>query len=129
MTLSNPERRRCMATRKDGERCQAWADASGLCGMHGPNAHQLHVLGGRSRAKHHMLETRMNPKLKDVVELLGMAAKQVHRGEITPAQGSSLASIATALIKAVESAELTLRLSILEMRVNSGGSESDDFGT
>jgi hypothetical protein len=90
---------------------------------------QIHVEGGLSKTRAHMLETRMNPKLKDVVELLGMAAKQVHRGEITPAQGSSLASIATALIKAVESAEFALRLSILEVRVNSGGSDQDDFGS
>ncbi len=124
MTLSNPERRRCTATRKDGSACQAWASkTTGFCPLHGPNASQIHVDGGLSKTRAHMLETRMNPKLKDIVQLLGMAAKQVHAGQITPQQGSALASIATALIRAVESAELEMRLAVLEVRLKGDRNE------
>jgi hypothetical protein len=68
----------------------------------------------------------MSPRLKDVVELLGTAARQVHKGEITPAQGSSLASIATALIKAIETASLDMRVSLLEVRSKQ---DIDEFET
>lgn len=124
MTTEITAKRRCTATRKDGSRCQAWASkTTGFCPLHGPNASQIHVDGGLSKTRAHMLETRMNPKLKDIVQLLGMAAKQVHSGQITPAQGSSLASIATALIKAVESAELEMRLAVLEVRLKGDPNE------
>jgi hypothetical protein len=64
-----------------------------------------------------MLETRMNPRLKPVLDLLGTAITQVHTGAITPAQGSSIANLAGALIKAVDSAEFATKLEQLEKRL------------
>jgi hypothetical protein len=92
--------------------------------MHGPHARAIQIKGGKHRANAYRLEDKMSPRLKDVVALLGEAAQQVHSGEITPAQGSSLASIATALVKVVESAEVEMRLSVLEVRQKRG---SDGF--
>jgi hypothetical protein len=126
MTTELTAKRRCTATRKDGSPCQAWASrTTGLCPLHSENKHQIQVKGGLSKTKAHMLETRMNPKLKDVVELLATSARQVHSGEISPAAGSSLAAIATALVRAVESAELSLRLSILEIQLR--GDQQDEY--
>jgi hypothetical protein len=72
-----------------------------------------------------MLETRMHPKLKPMVELLSKSAIQVHEGKITPAQGSAIASIATALIKAVESTELQSRLDELERKLTEEPSHAE----
>ncbi len=74
-----------------------------------------------------MLATRMNPELKGVVQLLATAAREVHAGEISPSQGSALAAIGSTLVKAVESAELSLRLSILEVRLGQSRDDFDDF--
>jgi hypothetical protein len=64
-----------------------------------------------------MLETRMNPRLKSVVDLLGLAIQQVHEGKITPSQGQSIAALGSALIKAVDSAEFATKLEQLEKRL------------
>jgi len=121
------ERTHCQATTKAGLPCKALAvSASPYCNMHGPNAKAIQTLGGKHKSSAYRLEDKMSPRLKDVVELLGTAAKEVHSGKITPSQGSSLASIATALIKAVESASLEMRVSLLEVRTKRG--DTDEFG-
>ncbi len=48
--------------------------------------------------------------------MLRDAAREVHDGKLTPQQGSALASISTALLKALESADLEVRVSYLEVR-------------
>ena len=115
--MSEPDRLRCTASNKTGSPCRALAvSGSPYCNMHGPRALEIQTKGGKHKANAYRLEDKMSPRLKDVVELLGTAARQVHSGEITPAQGSSLASIATALIKAIETASLDMRVSLLEVR-------------
>jgi len=122
------ERTHCQATTKAGLPCKALAvSGSPYCNMHGPNAKAIQIKGGKHKANAYRLEDKMSPRLKDVVELLGTAAKEVHSGKITPSQGSSLASIATALIKAVESASLEMRVSLLEVRTKRG--DTDEFGS
>ncbi len=119
------ERPACAALTKSGKPCRALAVLdTPYCNMHGPHARAIQIKGGKHRANAYRLEDKMSPRLKDVVALLGEAAQQVHSGEITPAQGSSLASIATALVKVVESAEVEMRLSVLEVRQKRG---SDGF--
>ena len=118
MTEPTSTPRYCRAIKLDGNPCKAWASkTTGLCPLHSENSHQIHVLGGKSKSRAHQLETRIHPKLKPMVELLSKSAVQVHAGEITPAQGSAIASIATALIKAVESTELQTRLDELERKL------------
>jgi hypothetical protein len=122
------ENTRCQATTKAGLSCRAIpSKGSPYCLFHGPNAKAIQIKGGQHKANAHRLENRMSPRLKDVVELLGTAAKEVHSGKISPSQGSSLASIATALIKAVESASLEIRVSLLEVRTKRG--DTDEFGS
>ena len=125
--MSEPDRMRCAASTKTGSPCRALAvSGSPYCNMHGPNAKAIQIKGGKHKANAYRLEDKMSPRLKDVVELLQTAAKQVHEGEITPSQGSALASMATALIKAVESASLEIRVSLLEVRSKRG--DTDEFG-
>ncbi len=82
--MTEPERRRCQATRKDGEPCQAWASKTiGYCPLHGPNALQIHVDEGLSKTRAHMLETRLPSRLKPVVDLLSLSIQQ------TPTETSS----------------------------------------
>ena len=125
MTEEKPERVFCQATTKAGKPCRACpAPNSPYCPLHGPNARAIQIKGGLHKSMQHRLENKMSPRLKDVVELLGTAAKQVHSGDITPAQGSSLASIATALIKAIEVATLETRVAVLEVRTKK---DTDEF--
>ena len=115
--MGEADRMRCEASTKTGAPCRALAvSGSPYCNMHGPNAKAIQTLGGKHKANAYRLEDKMSPRLKDVVELLGEAAKQVHSGEITPAQGSSLASICSALVKAIEVASLDMRVAVLEVK-------------
>lgn len=113
----NPNQPMCQATTKSGRPCRSWAaPGSPYCVLHGPNAKAIQRKGGLHKSMQHRLENKMSPRLKDVVELLGTAARQVHRGEITPSQGSSIASIAATLIKAIEVASLETRVAVLEVK-------------
>ena len=116
MTESSADRR-CKATRKDGEPCRAWASKStGLCPLHSENSHQLHVLGGLSKTRGHMLETRLPSRLKPVLDLLSLSIEQTHRGDLKPAQATAIASLAAALVRVTEFAELMVRVEALEAR-------------
>jgi hypothetical protein len=117
VTQENTDRRRCQATRKDGERCLAWASRStGYCPLHGPGALQIHVDGGLSKTRAHMLETRLPSRLKPVVDLLSLSIEQTHRGDLKPAQAQALASLAAALVRVVEFSELMMRVEALEAK-------------
>lgn len=107
----------CQAITRRGEPCKAYASASGFCPLHSENSHGLHVLGGQCRSNAHRLETRMSPTLRPIVDLLKRAAREVYSKEITPSQATALASVATALVKTVESAELQVQLDVLEKRL------------
>lgn len=118
MTEPRQPGRKCQAIKLDGTPCQAWGSrTTGLCPLHSENARELHILGGKCRSRAHRLETRLHPKLRPIVDLLHKSANEVHDGKITPAQGASIASIAQALIKAVESTELQTRLDDLEKKL------------
>jgi hypothetical protein len=118
---------RCQATTKAGSPCRALAvKGSPYCNMHGPNAKAIQTLGGKHKANAYRLEDKMSPRLKDVVQLLSDAATEVHEGKITPAQGSSLASICATLVKALETASLEMRLSVLEVRLRGDRDEFEE---
>ena len=122
--MTEADRIACAASTKTGSPCRALAvSGSPFCNMHGPRALELQTLGGKHRANAYRLEDKMSPRLKDVVELLGNAAKEVHSGEITPAQGSSLASICSTLVKAIEVASLETRVAVLEVRTKRGDTD------
>ena len=64
-----------------------------------------------------MLSTRMDPKLKAIVDLISKSAQEVHEGTITPAQGQSIAALGSSLVRAMDSAEFALKLEQLEKRL------------
>jgi len=111
------DERRCKATRKDGQPCLAWASkTSGYCPLHSENSLQLHVLGGLSKTRQHMLETRMNPRFKPVIDMLASAISETHAGKLRPAAAQGMAALATSLIRVTEFAELIQRVEALEAR-------------
>lgn len=118
--MTEPDSRRCKATRTDGQPCRAWASRStGLCPLHSENSLQLHVLGGLSKTREHMLETRMNPRFKPVIDMLAGAITETHAGKLQPSAAQGMAALASALIRVTEFAELMKRVEQLEDRMRS----------
>jgi hypothetical protein len=120
MTMLDPKKRYCSALKKDGSECRGWPDSTGLCPAHRPNAHEIHVLGGKSKTKHHQLETRLNPRLRPVLDLLARAIVETHDGTLQPAKAQAIASLASSLVKVTEFAELEVRLTSIEVRLKKG---------
>jgi hypothetical protein len=118
MTQPNPETRRCQATRKDGEPCQAWASRStGYCPLHSENSRQIQALGGLSKTRANMLASRLPSRLQPLLDLLSESIEQTHKGELKPAQGQAIAALASALVKVTEVSEFETRLLIIEKRM------------
>jgi hypothetical protein len=59
----------------------------------------------------------MTPKMRAIVNLLSKSADEIHEGTISPAQGQAIAAVASALIKAMDSAEFATKLEQLEKRL------------
>ena len=125
MTTSSPDKPYCSALRKDGSQCHGWPDASGLCPAHRPGFLEIAAKGGKNKAKAVQLEKRLPGRLRPVLDLLGESIKQVHEGKISPAQGSAIASLASAMCRVSEVAELEVRLTTLEIRLKEGNKRWD----
>jgi hypothetical protein len=112
----SPDKLFCTAKRKDGGDCHG----TGLCPAHRPGFHEIAALGGRNKAKVVQLEKRLPGRLRPVLDLLAVSIEQVHTGTISPAQGSAIASLASAMCRVNEVAELEIRLTTLEIRLRKG---------
>jgi hypothetical protein len=113
--MTEPDDRRCQATRKDGQPCQAWASRStGYCPLHSEKSREIQVLGGLAHTRANMLASRLPSRLQPLLDLLGQSIEEAHRGELKPAQGQAIASLASALVKVTEVAEFETRLLIVE---------------
>lgn len=117
MTTSNPDKPRCAAMTKAGQRCRGWPDASGFCPAHREGAREIQVLGGKCRSRQYQLERRLPSRLKPVLEMLGKAMVETHEGTLNPSRAQAMASLASALIKLSEYAELEMRLSVIELNL------------
>ena len=95
MTTSNPDKPRCAAMTKAGQRCRGWPDASGFCPAHRENARDIQVLGGKCRSRQYQLERRLPSRLKPVLEMLGKAMVETHEGTLNPSRAQAMASLAT----------------------------------
>ncbi len=125
--VTAPDNTRCQATTKAGLPCRALAvSGSPFCNMHGPTARAIQALGGKHRANAYRLEDKMSPRMKNVVTLLSNAAAEVHEGRISPSQGSSLATICATLVKALETAQIEMRLSVLEVKLRGDANGFED---
>lgn len=115
------DKRLCSALRKDGSQCHGWPDVSGLCPVHRPNAREIQVLGGKNRSRQLQLEHRLPSRLRPVLDMLGRAIVETHEGNLAPARAQAMASLASALIKLAEYAEMEIRLTTLEIKLKRGG--------
>jgi hypothetical protein len=116
------ERKRCNATRADGQPCGAWARASGLCFAHDPalagERDQARRAGGRNSARRERLQGMVPPRLIPLFDDLETALKEVRAGSLTPAQGNAIASLARALVTVMTAGELEERVRRLEGRAD-----------
>jgi hypothetical protein len=55
--------------------------------------------------------------MRPVLDMLAKSMEQVHRGEISPSQGSAIAALAGALCKVSELTDLEIRIGTLEIRL------------
>lgn len=115
----------CSATRNDGSPCHGYPDASGRCPAHRPGFREIAAKGGRNKAKRNQLERRLPDKLKPVLDILSTSIEDVKAGTMTPAQGSSIAALATSICRVTEMAEFEIRLKVFEIEARRG--TTNDF--
>ncbi|HVA88472.1 MAG TPA: hypothetical protein VNL71_01385 [Chloroflexota bacterium] len=112
----------CSATRKDGQPCTQAAQPGGAhCWGHRPDLvekrRESSAKGGANKATAARLGKRMPTTLRPVLDVLYGALEGVKDGEIEPKQGTALATIATAIARIYEAAEVDSRLTALEAQV------------
>ena len=109
----------CRAKTKAGKPCKAYAVKRGLCAFHADpkRAAQLGRMGGRKNRRYsvHSERSSVPPQTaKDVKHLLAEVMAGLHSGRLEPKVGSIMAYVGTALLKAIETADLAERIDVLE---------------
>ncbi len=112
---------RCLATKPNGNPCQAPPSASGYCFAHDPQLRaktaEARKQGGRNSSNTARARKRMGAELQDIVKMVEAALGGVYKGSLTPQQGQSIASLAGAWVRLHELAEVEARLEDLEQRL------------
>jgi hypothetical protein len=89
-----------------------------LCFAHSPTTadkrHAARAQGGRNKATPARLSKLMPPTLRPVLDLLYTALEEVHAGELDPRQATAMGTLASAIGRLYEAAELEARLEALE---------------
>lgn len=114
--------RTCQATKKDGSRCNGRAlSGSGRCWAHDESLREVRDAGrrqgGHGRASHVRAAKRMSPDLTSLLGTLHDTIEGVRSGDLSPAQGSAIGSLARAVVAVTESATLEVRLEELRTEV------------
>ncbi len=108
----------CGATRADGQPCQGKAGAGGFCFAHDPalrsKRRAAYATGGRNKATTARVTKLVPSTLKPVLEQLMSALEEVHAGDLDPRQAGAMASLASAIGRLYETAQLEERLQKLE---------------
>jgi hypothetical protein len=108
----------CQAVTAQGLPCKGRARADGYCLAHTPSLEErraeARVKGGEHRSNVHRAAKRLPPDLKAIIDVLVDALSEVHDGRITPAQATAMSSLAGAISKLHESADLAARIDALE---------------
>jgi len=108
----------CRATRADGQPCTVRALADGYCFAHSPSTaakrRAAYATGGRNKSTPTRLGKLMPASLKPVLQKLMDGLDEVHDGTLDPRQASAMASLASAIGRLYEVAELEQRLERLE---------------
>ena len=113
MTKGKP---RCQATRRDGTTCRAPANGdTGLCIGHGPaSSTKTRQQGGYARSNVARMAKVLPSRMRPVLEKLERAVQEVHDGALTPQQASAMATLASAIVRVMHSADLEERVRDLE---------------
>lgn len=108
----------CQATRADGQPCTVRALESGWCFAHDPGLHDkrraAYAQGGRNRATMARVQRMMPATLRPVLDRLIAALEEAHDGSLDSRQASAMASLASAIGRLYEVAQLEERLQKLE---------------
>ena len=108
----------CQAVRANGQQCRGTARPSGFCFAHDPDLQEARAigasLGGQNRATVARV-TRLVPKdMQGVLQTLLTAFEETYSGAMEPKRATALASLAGAVVRLYEVAELEQRLERLE---------------
>jgi hypothetical protein len=119
--------KRCSAKTKAGKRCKAIPSVGGLCAFHADprRAAQLGRLGGQKNRRlipDSTSEVIPAPRTADDVKnLLAETMAGIHGRRVDPKVGNVMAYLGTALLNALETAELERRITALEGRTPTPG--------
>src|SRR5260221_73821 len=112
------ERLHCVALRKDGQPCQAFASTpDGRCMMHGPRGAQLHRMGGAAHSNVNRAIKLLPQRLAPLVEKLESVFDELYAhstAQRAARDAAALATIAVAICKVYEAGELEERMRDLE---------------
>ena len=117
------DRQRCIAVRKDGQPCTAFALQGGRCVGHRPAAQAARRKGGLASARSARLGKLVPPRLLGVYDALEDALGEVHGGELDPRAATAMASLAGAMVRVLTAGELEERVRQLENRAAPPGRE------
>ena len=101
----------CAGTRVNGELCTAVVVTDReFCVGHLPNANDNRARGGQQSAALARLQKHIPQDLRELKTDLYKALDDVHAGRVSPQQGAAMATIANAIIRVYETAELNAEL-------------------
>ncbi len=108
----------CAATCRDGTPCHGRArPGDDMCFVHSETTRERRAAGqaagGRGRSMIARTARYLPPALTPLLGSLVEAMEQVHTGAITPAQGTAMASLASACVRVYEMAVVEQRLESL----------------
>lgn len=117
------DRQRCVAVRKDGQPCTAFAVQGSRCVGHRPAAQAARRKGGQASARSARLGKLVPPRLLAVYDSLELALGEVHSGELDPRAATAMASLAGAMVRVLTAGELEERVRQLENHAAPPGRE------
>ena len=115
----------CAAIKKGGDPGQARPVAGKFCIGHRPGAGDARSLGGSASSRVNRARKLLPSRIQPIAESMERALIEVHSGDITPAQGTAMASIAGALLKLLQLVEFEERIKKLEEESESFGAATD----
>lgn len=120
---------RCVALRKDGARCQAFASTpEGVCIMHSERAAELHAKGGSATSSANRAAKLLPSRLRPMVQLLESVFAQLYSAtgpRRTARDATALASVALAIGKLIQTGEMEERLRAVEQMAQDEGRFKD----
>lgn len=115
----------------DGRPCRAHPTKSGYCVFHDKSIQApAAIRGGKHSSLKHRCYKRLPEPLAGLLIMAATAAEQVRDGSLSPAQGSSIASLVSCVVRALEVADYAVRLERLEEATakHVSGDRSDSHG-